>query len=211
MSKQLNLCLLQSKDIMEKIADCYGALQVSTRKFNDSLAADSLQKWVVPETLYAQVRDTLKSQSGSFEKQANILFENLYRQVKYTKKELYALEGMMKVRDQASNTFYKSYFELEAKKRKTIQAGQFVKSLGDPRSIADLPQNELAKNSLLSHSLMFPEENEKLKDMQNIFALVNHQTAVELAGYRDALTKRYIRVFTQLSNLQIQLSTEVAV
>jgi len=194
---------------MEKISDCFGALQTSTRKFNDSLAPDSLQKWVVPETLYAQVRDTLKSQSGAFEKQANILFENLYRQVKYTKKELYALEGMMKVRDQASNTFYKSYFELEAKKRKTIQSGQFVKSLGDPRHIADLPQDELAKNSLLSHSLMFPEENEKLKDMQNVFALVNHQTAAELSGYRDALTKRYIRVFTQLANLQIQLTSEV--
>lgn len=200
---------MQAKDIIEKIADSYAAIQTATRKFNDTLSADSLQKWVVPENIYMQVRDAIKVQSACIEKQAQIYFDNIYRQVKYTKKELFALEGMMKMRDQASTTFYKTYFDLEAKKRKAIQAGQFLKTIGDPRNIADLPKDELAKNSLLSHSLMFPEENEKLKDMQNVFAYVNHQTALELAGYRDAKTRRYIRVFTQMANLQIQLATEV--
>lgn len=211
MSKQLNTTLLQTKDILEKISESYTAIQNSTRKFNDSLSADSLQKWVVPENIYMQVRDAIKAQSMAVEKQAQIFFDNIYRQVKYTKKELFALDGMMKIRDQASTTFYKSYFELEAKKRKAIQAGQFLKTIGDPRNIADLPKDELAKNSLLSHSLMFPEENEKLKDMQNVFAYINHQTALELAGYRDARTRRYIRVFTQMANLQIQLATEVSI
>lgn len=200
---------MQAKDIIEKIADSYAAIQTATRKFNDTLSADSLQKWIVPENIYMQVRDAIKVQSACIEKQAQIYFDNIYRQVKYTKKELFALEGMMKMRDQASTTFYKTYFDLEAKKRKAIQAGQFLKTIGDPRNIADLPKDELAKNSLLSHSLMFPEENEKLKDMQNVFAYVNHQTALELAGYRDAKTRRYIRVFTQMANLQIQLATEV--
>jgi hypothetical protein len=155
------------------------------------------------------VKESIKVQSQLFEKQSQIYFENIYRQVKYTKKELYALQGLMKVREQASNTFYKTYFELEAKKTKAIQAGQFLKTVGDPRNIADIPKDELAKNSMLSHSLMFPEENEKVRDMRDVFALVNHQNAVELAHYRDARTKRYIRVFTQLANLQIQLATEV--
>lgn len=48
-----------------------------------------------------------------------------------------------------------------------------------------------------------------MKEMQRFFGFLNNQVVIEATCLRDWKIKRYIRAFTELSNLQIQQLTEV--
>lgn len=119
------------------------------------------------------------------------------------------LEELIKCRDEASSTFYKYYFDLEQKKDKAFS----TPNLGgpgvlDPEALK-IPKEDLIKNKLVTKTLMYQDETAKLHQAQKFFAYLNNQLSLEVAGFRDLKTKRYIRILTELSNLQMEQLTEV--
>lgn len=135
--------------------------------------------------------------------------DTVYRAFKYSKKELVAIEELLQQRDQASSLFYKSYFELEQKKDKALN----TPNLGGPGVLNSealkIPREDLLQNKMITKTMMYQDENNKLKEMHKFFAYLNLQLTKELSGLRDLKSQRYVKVLTELCNLQIEQLTEV--
>jgi hypothetical protein len=84
------------------------------------------------------------------------MFQTFYRTFNYTNKQLAAFQDLLNLRDEASNTFYKSYFELELRKDKAFAAGDVFKHCKDMDSVK-IPKEELLKNRVVTRTMMFRE------------------------------------------------------
>ena len=62
---------------------------------------------------------------------------------------------------------------------------------------------------MVTKTMMYHDENNKLKEMHKFFAYLNNQLSKELSGLRDLKSQRYVKVLTELCNLQIEQLTEV--
>lgn len=126
-----------------------------------------------------------------------------------------AFQDLLKLRDESSNTFYKSYFELELRKDKAFASGDVFKHCSEMDDVK-IPREELVKNRMVTRTMMFKEvgryftqENLKVKDMQLFFAYLNSQVYKEGDWLRDWETKRCLKALTEFSNLKIELLSEV--
>mgnify|MGYP000488125128 CR=1 FL=1 len=114
----------------------------------------------------------------------------------------------MRRRDEASALFYKCYFDLESKREKAVASGEYLKLLEKDNRIGDLSRDDLTKNKIVCKYLLYSDEAAKLMEMQKFFGYLNNQVVVEGDGFRDWKVKRYIRAFTELSNMEIEQLTE---
>ena len=90
---------------------------------------------------------------NSIEKQTKVFHDTFYNAVKYSKKEFEVLEELVKLRDESSTLFLKSYFELDSKKEKLFKTGDFSKA-GIPSSYSDIPRLELIENKAIAKQIM---------------------------------------------------------
>jgi hypothetical protein len=79
----------------------------------------------------------------------------MYNTFRYSEKELFVVQDLIKNREEASNLFYKTYFELEEKKDKMLQSVDISKSLKFDE--IDLPKEEILKNRTIAKHMMMPE------------------------------------------------------
>src|SRR5688500_9795667 len=103
-----------------------------------------------------------------------VFHDTFYNAVKYSEKEFEVLDEMVKLRDESSTLFLKSYFELDAKKDKLFKTFDFGKA-GISSNYSDIPKQELMENKTIAKHLMLPDESAKVTDMQKFFAYFNHQ------------------------------------
>ncbi len=92
----------------------------------------------------------------SLEKESKIMFQTIYRTFKYSNKQMVAFQDLLKLRDEASNTFYKSYFELELRKDKAFASGDVFKHCSEMDGVK-IPKEELVKNRMVTRTMMFKE------------------------------------------------------
>ena len=79
----------------------------------------------------------------------------MYNTFRYSEKELLVVQDLIKNREEASNLFYKTYFDLEEKKDKMLQSVDISKSLKFDE--IDLPKEEILKNRTIAKHMMMPE------------------------------------------------------
>ena len=79
----------------------------------------------------------------------------MYNTFRYSEKELLVVQDLIKNREEASNLFYKTYFDLEEKKDKILQSVDISKSLKFDE--IDLPKEEILKNRTIAKHMMVPE------------------------------------------------------
>lgn len=79
----------------------------------------------------------------------------MYNTFRYSEKELLVVQDLIKNREDASNLFYKTYFELEEKKDKMLQSVDISKSLKFDE--IDIPKEEILKNRIITKHMMMPE------------------------------------------------------
>jgi hypothetical protein len=84
------------------------------------------------------------------------MFETIFRTFNYTNKQMVAFQDLLKLRDEASNTFYKSYFELELRKDKAFASGDVFKHCSEMDGVK-IPKEELVKNRVVTRTMMFKE------------------------------------------------------
>ena len=103
-------------------------------------------------------RDTVNQylQAMALNQDAETVHETLYNTFKYSEKELLNIDELLKNRDEASTLFYKTYFDLEAKKDKAFNACDFSKTIVDLDKVK-IPKEELLKNKIVTKYLMFPD------------------------------------------------------
>lgn len=104
--------------------------------------------------------------------------------------------------------YYKTYFDLEGRKDKIFNTGDPSK-WGVDFGKEGLPKGELLKNKVVAKQLILREEGPRLREEQLMFGYFNQLCFTETVRYRDWLTQRYLRSFTQFTNLQIEHLTEV--
>ena len=57
---------------------------------------------------------------------------------------------------------------------------------------------------MVAKTMMYHDENLKLKEIHKFFAYLNNKLSVELSSLRDLKSHRYVKVLTELCNLQIE-------
>ena len=57
---------------------------------------------------------------------------------------------------------------------------------------------------MITKTMMYHDENLKLKEIHKFFAYLNNKLSVELSSLRDLKSHRYVKVLTELCNLQIE-------
>lgn len=65
-----------------------------------------------------------------------------------------AFQDLVKLRDESSNIFYKTYFELEMRKDKAFSSGDVSKYCSDVDGVR-IPKEDLLKNRVVTRTLMF--------------------------------------------------------
>lgn len=147
-------------------------LQKSTEKFNELVGKSSTFRWTAMQSMYGALAETIKHHSilipnlgVTIDMEQEAFRETVFKAFKYSKKELLVLDDLLTKRNRASQLFYKSYFDLEQKKDKALNSP----NLGGPgvfdSETLKIPKEELLKNKLVTKTLMYHEENNKLKDM----------------------------------------------
>jgi len=204
---QLSQIQLQAKQTLDKICEHVTCLYSTTRKLGDTLTAEHLPRWDSLEKVFQSLNDVMRRYGRSFEHQSQIVHDTIYRAVKYSKKEIYSLEEMLKLRDDASELFFKSYVELDNKKLKTFKLGDTSK-FGIDYEKEKIPKEEVAANKNLAKQLMLKDETSNVKEMQKFFGFLNQQMYLESCTYHSSTSRRYIRALTEFADAQTKISQE---
>lgn len=200
--------LEQAKNLSEQVAEAMADLHLSTQKFNETVSKQTVGQWGTLQSIYDCLQATFKSYSATFSEQQNLLRETVHKPFKYSLKEMSSWEEVLKKREEASSTFYKAHFELEAKKDRLFTSSADVFNSCEGLDELKIDKKELLKNRVVLKSMMFKPEGKQIKNMQMLFAYLNHRMVQEARLFRNLKTKRYIKSLTEFSNLSSQTITE---
>ena len=121
---------------------------------------------------------------------------------------------MIKLKEDASTLFFKSFFELEAKKDKAIKQGEWSKFAQEIEA-AGIPKEELKENHLIAKQVIMrdvraaQQETNRLDHMRSFFGFLNNQMHLEATWYFEWTAKRFNKALEELAQLQSVLLSEV--
>jgi hypothetical protein len=90
------------------------------------------------------------------DQQVQSFSKTVVKSFEYSRREISALEEMIKLKEDASTLFFKSFFELEAKKDKAIKQGEWSKFAQEIEA-SGIPKEELKENHLIAKQVIMKD------------------------------------------------------
>ena len=138
------------------------------------------------------------------------LFENLYRPIKYLRKELESSIEVIRVRNTAAQGFFKTLQTITQEKEKLISYDTLKNVEVDPVAhelaidLFELKRNSPtdASDKTLLLYLMFPSKRRQVQEMRKCLGFFNQQFQQEIAGLGQSLVAK-------LTDAQASLCSEM--
>jgi hypothetical protein len=154
--EQLGVIQLQAKQTVDKICEHLNCIYSTTRKLSDTLSAEHLPRWDKLEHVFSNLSSGVAKYGASYETQSKILHHTIHKAMSYSKKEISSLEDLIKLREESSELFYKTYFELDSRKDKLLKIGDTTK-FGFDIDKCGVSREELLANKPAAKMLMLKE------------------------------------------------------
>lgn len=148
--------MLQTKTVSDKLLEHIAGLHSTTKRFGDVMEKEGLARWDSLEGILYHLGETVKKQGLFMERQSVVLTDTLAKTIKYSKMEMGSLEEIVKLREEASVLFFKSYFELDGRKDKLLKTNDYNKFGLDSEGMK-FPKEELKENKVIAKQLMLKE------------------------------------------------------
>lgn len=154
--EQLGNIQIQAKQTVDKICEHLTCLYSTTRKLGDTLSAEHLPRWDKLESVFSNLSSVMTNYGAGFEGQSKIIHHTIHKAISYSKKEITSLEELLKLREEASEVFYRNYVELDSRKDKLIKLGDYSK-LGFDIEKCGMSKEDLLENKVAMKMLMLKD------------------------------------------------------